>query len=320
MNANQKKICYKYAKITREFIWSIYRKKLRFSNPDKFNDPLDSSPAIEADIELVEITEANLKLLTHIENRKSQSDRFKNHELINFEKISKRHLQSAKDEFLLRSVEIERHIAKLKLSRYGRNEFLKRAHCNNITKNLQKLFACGILSLTTNEKSPLMWSHYADHHKGICVGFTGIGLPISSINYSSELKLRASLIKNYLDGNNVLKDTIRDTIFLRKLMDWEYEKELRMFYRPGDFTFPFEIREIIFGLRCNEDFKYLLFKLFSGIKQESGIPIFYSVELDSYSNEITKMRYSGNQHLEEHYKSLRSKGELINEIDRLQNL
>ena len=45
--------------------------------------------------------------------------------------------------------------------------------CDDANKELADT---GVFSLSSTNNQILMWSHYADHHKGICIGFSGEGL------------------------------------------------------------------------------------------------------------------------------------------------
>ncbi len=80
-----------------------------------------------------------------------------------------------------------------------------------------------IFSLTENNKSALMWSHYADNQKGICIKFnlewfandkTKI---LGAVKYLSEpIKVPHNEMSNHFN------------IFLNKESSWQYEKEWRI--------------------------------------------------------------------------------------------
>ena len=82
-----------------------------------------------------------------------------------------------------------------------------------------------IFSLSQNNNSMLMWSHYADNHKGISIGYRfgdyfphGVG--ISEIKYNNHLKRQVDL--------NDLSNRYTQHL-LTKNEDWSYERESRIF-------------------------------------------------------------------------------------------
>jgi hypothetical protein len=79
----------------------------------------------------------------------------------------------------------------------------------------------GVLSLSSEPASNLMWSHYADAHRGICVEF----------DFQVMEKLRPMPV-TYLDQRpsyNMVRNVaaLSELSFLRKSLDWSYEKEWR---------------------------------------------------------------------------------------------
>lgn len=84
----------------------------------------------------------------------------------------------------------------------------------------------GIFCITKNPTSLLMWSHYANCHRGICVGFDAqetIFKNAKKITYAETLP---RLDKN--DHPEVLLEKIAFT----KSKDWSYEEEYRILSRP----------------------------------------------------------------------------------------
>lgn len=120
----------------------------------------------------------------------------------------------------------------------------------------------GVLSMTERWNSILMWSHYANFHKGFCIGLNESKMRNSNffhnggpVNYETNFPIIHPL-------NN--EDSI-EMMFMqthRKALDWSYEKEYRlvkMFYPeiptteerkifvPSDF-----ISEVILGLKMSD--------------------------------------------------------------------
>ncbi len=64
----------------------------------------------------------------------------------------------------------------------------------------------------------LMWSHYADNHRGICIGFSTTQMGnLEPVEYVSEMRI--------IDGNNA--ESIYKSLALTKSKHWEYEREWR---------------------------------------------------------------------------------------------
>jgi hypothetical protein len=81
----------------------------------------------------------------------------------------------------------------------------------------------GILCLAPMWDSALMWSHYSDHHKGICIGFhRGIDIFYTALKviYQDELPV----VTTPIDKGRELYDKV----FLTKAKCWEYEQEWRI--------------------------------------------------------------------------------------------
>lgn len=84
----------------------------------------------------------------------------------------------------------------------------------------------GILSLATCWKNHLMWSHYANHHKGICIEFSSsvdvfrVALPIT---YVKELPV-------ILRPSDSTDELLRKAL-LTKAECWAYEQEWRVIKR-----------------------------------------------------------------------------------------
>jgi hypothetical protein len=117
----------------------------------------------------------------------------------------------------------------------------------------------GLICLTDNWHSPVMWAHYADKHYGICFGFDVSDRPdlISKVDYVPDrLRERLTLDRSRWDKDQELLVQILRT----KYSDWSYESEYRVFVELKDkeanglyyldFGPEFILREVILGARC----------------------------------------------------------------------
>ena len=88
-----------------------------------------------------------------------------------------------------------------------------------------------ILCLSENQKHILMWSHYADSHKGVCLKLSGPmikkewgrtnGRFVEKVEYVGERK-------EYKHPAHHRRDLIVEKIFTPKYKIWKYEKEWRV--------------------------------------------------------------------------------------------
>ncbi len=138
----------------------------------------------------------------------------------------------------------------------------------------------GLISFSKNENNILMWSHYADQHQGIVIGFdfTKFEKNIFKVEYSNE---RVELTFG-MDKQNVVFKKELINLIRRKAKDWEYEKEYRMFLKledleqkGKDYFLRFHIdniKMIIFGSKISEETKRKII----GIKSLSKVKFFES--------------------------------------------
>jgi hypothetical protein len=83
----------------------------------------------------------------------------------------------------------------------------------------------GILCLSEDPKNILMWSHYANNHSGICIGFNTEITPFNTaaaITYSDE-RPKAEFNSN--------PNRLIERVLLTKSKHWQYEKEWRAIKR-----------------------------------------------------------------------------------------
>lgn len=130
---------------------------------------------------------------------------------------------------------------------------------NNIRRIIEQ---AGIFSMSAKRDNLLMWSHYADYHKGICIEFKTTNGKL----FGCDL-LNVDYVVNY--PKLTLYDEV-DSEFAKKTVrtkseDWKYEEEWRIIYKEiGCQNFPSEeISGVILGSRISERNKALVFKCLS---------------------------------------------------------
>ena len=120
----------------------------------------------------------------------------------------------------------------------------------------------GILSLTKNPNNFLMWSHYANSHKGFCVGFNSqilfdtIECAIGPVTYSNKIP-KFGLFEPI--------DVFTVKLLGTKGTFWKYEEEYRIikqFAANQALQIPAEgIEEIILGCNMNQEERWEIIDL-----------------------------------------------------------
>ena len=124
----------------------------------------------------------------------------------------------------------------------------------------------GICCLSTPRDNLLLWAHYADEHRGLCIGLSTeklgivqlglvksrVLLDLLKVEYSPDMP-QISIIDSMLRPDG--KEDIY-TMISTKSSDWKYEKEYRLVYwghPDGKLSVGREaIAEVILGCRCSD--------------------------------------------------------------------
>lgn len=107
----------------------------------------------------------------------------------------------------------------------------------------------GVKCFTTNNANILMWSHYTNSHKGICLEFDTLEDP-SFFVYPINVVYTESYPRiNFTDKS------FTSTILRTKSKDWEYENEVRVYKRQSGYhNFnPNSLKSITFGCNIPEE-------------------------------------------------------------------
>lgn len=106
----------------------------------------------------------------------------------------------------------------------------------------------GLLCFSSEWHNPLLWSHYADRHRGLALGFD-----VDELKPVSYTKDRPVLTKNDIE--------VGDWLLFLKFEDWDYEQEVRVYTSLedrdpetglyfGNFGEQLILREVIAGPLC----------------------------------------------------------------------
>ena len=86
-------------------------------------------------------------------------------------------------------------------------------------KEMTKRF--GMICFCKHWHNPLLWSHYADKHRGMCLGFDVDDRGLRPVNYVEE---RSDLTMPPTKES-------ADELLFSKYRDWQYEEELRNWFK-----------------------------------------------------------------------------------------
>lgn len=256
---------YKYRAFSHLSLEMLVEDRLYFADPSTFNDPLDTKPRLDPDIDaaamervlellVVQRVEAELKAaaktirykgpktIDHIA-RQSQSD-------------FKRCLQDLRYHATNPEITVEdplRHLLGMEVE----SELLRR-------------YDKGIVSLGERADCPLMWSHYGDQHHGVCIGYSvPADAKVHEVRYGGEPVVKASLVEAMLNGIAGAQGKVDEAVLLRKAPDWKYESEWRLIGDRGSQDSPLELSEVVFGLRCPTAVQFTVFRALE--KRQQGL-------------------------------------------------
>ena len=234
-------LLYKY-RTCEQRTWEIFlNKKLYLSTPEGMNDPLDSSIDIEKEYDRAKNYINSID--DHPEKRKSF--------LI----------------FLLNSShKFQDPITKSKIS-------LNQA----VLRFVQQL---GILSLSKTARDPLLWSHYANGHRGVCLAFDSEEMELENIFINSDVTYleKPPYQDIFMRLTEQLGEFVRpwdkhhhsdeegDAFYTKQLGElmrgnllvksqkWHYEEEYRLVSsKPGLHKFnPTALKQVIFGTKTSD--------------------------------------------------------------------
>jgi len=234
---------YKYRAFSDLTVRMLLLDELFFADPITFNDPLDSRPCLEPDLSEDKLDELLGKLQQQRRDEEVENDL----DYINLKKRSDGEGESLKQ--TVRRVFQEHFVRKIEV------ELIKR-------------YDGGIFCLSERFDSTLMWSHYGDQHKGICLGYSvseAAKKDIHKVDYEQNDRLvKASDVVAMLAGDREAEQRIDQAVLYRKAADWEYEQEWRLIGKRGQQKNPLDLEEVTFGLKCSAEVKAVLVKAMKG--------------------------------------------------------
>ena len=230
---------YKYRSCVARTWDLISNKELYFSHPKDLNDPLDVSIDIQAEYE---------RAKRHVYETDTHPERRSSFLITMLDSIKKGVTESGEYIYLNRAL----------------YEFMQTR---------------GVLSVSKTAHDALLWSHYADAHRGLCLGFNSEILKIEGVSGATDVRYlpHPPYMEKFLEltdeigefcrpwdgvhfteeqGKNFYNkqvDTMLDIGLYTKSEDWKYEMEFRIMSSPGNHPFSSTaLEEIILGSKISD--------------------------------------------------------------------
>jgi hypothetical protein len=130
-------------------------------------------------------------------------------------------------------------------------------------KTREEMNQQGLLCFSESWSNPVMWAHYSDNHKGLCLGFEipdpcdGQESVFDIVKYAEERPVFPANFGTMPDDKRL--GLVRDILFT-KFNHWSYEKEVRAWTsledkENGRYFMPFseklKLAEVILGEKCD---------------------------------------------------------------------
>ena len=259
---------YKYRAFSPLSVQSLVADEVFFADPSSFNDPLDTKPCVEADLALAELQGI---LRTLIERREAADLRSAAKSIgyrgpntaTRIEDRSRRRAKAVLDDLAYHATNPEY------------SEAVEVIHMRLVARKIEdellKRYSTGIYCLGTRASCPLMWSHYGDQHRGLCIGYTVPDNERSNlfkVHYGGSRLVRTSLVAEMLAGDSAATEAVNNAVLLRKAIDWKYEREWRLLGPRGNQRSPLELSSVTFGMRCSSTVQHAVAKALEGRDQD----------------------------------------------------
>ena len=167
---------------------------------------------------------------------------------------------------------------------------------SEVTKLRKKI---PITCFNSNPLNILMWSHYADHHKGIMLefkilkDFSGklLPIPVNYLNVFPIIKMSFPALMEISSSTNASIDfELIEKALLRKSNCWEYEKEYRVFGAEKDSLLigydPLILSSVIIGTKFKSTNKFTLLN-----KSVSAFNKMNKTKVKIYETKLMEDRY-----------------------------
>lgn len=254
------RILYQFQELKNKYLETIYDNKLFISDPNNFNDPFNCWGAIDVNSALQ----------------------------LESEELAKFLFKFGKGNYSVK------HISEVNKNAPKELQQLISSFDKNMNKVIGKYLNCSCF--TSSWDNELMWSHYADKHKGICIGFdlsnwnNFEGYQFGPVQYKIQKPI--NLLELFNDDRSSFTQKTAHQLIFTKNPDWHYEKEWRLATpkltnnKVPLSNLGLSVKEIIFGFTISLESALEQKRLFV----EKGINVdFYIIKLGDNISRLQKV-------------------------------
>jgi len=306
---------YKYYTINQNFYSSIINNELFFSNPRNFNDPFDSYPRFS-------LTSDKIKLKSFFDFLGSKLSKFKSEIFNNSDNLKKHeHYKGLFETFFLAKIFEEELYENEIIDKTNKLIELYTFYSDKL--NFEKLLTqnseyiqikmyydyifitidqhnLGVCCGSNNPKCPVMWGHYANNHKGICIKYDLGYDTTQNICFDAKEKLDVLKVKYSDDPINIFDysieklEDLKFKLLTNKYSKWNYENEIRLINKDQGLLKikRSSITEIIFGCKSTSKDRYTTIKLFASLGYKTDKLLIAKRLPDKYELSIQNMTMS----------------------------
>lgn len=226
-------ILFKYQSFTPEALSNLASRQIWFSRPAKFNDPFDCSIRIDR-------------------GPISDLDYQRVYEFCRNESGDPSGFDAQYSPLAYKNSEFRKQI------QTGLDAAFENQRQIMLNKN-------GVCCFSASNNEILMWSHYADSHKGFCLGFKTNTEP-----FSGALKVAYKADVPAINPVSILLGNVESALHLMTLtkhISWRYEKEWRLLHMEADKVYGYSagiLESIYFGVLMPESQQIVIGKLLGG--------------------------------------------------------
>ncbi len=249
---------YKYRAFSNRTLDALIADRLFFADPSTFNDPLDTRPSLNADID----ADALANILARLVEQRVSAEMSAAAKTIRYN--GPKTLSHIAAHSRRRA---EQMIAEIRYNatnpEYETEDSARFLFGQYVEEELLRRYDKGIVSLAERANCPLMWSHYGDQHKGVCIGYSVTDRAsddLHKISYGGSRLIAASMVTAMLNGDDDARRKVDEAVLTKKAIDWRYEREWRLIGPRGPQGSPLELEEVVFGMRCTPTVRYAIVK------------------------------------------------------------
>jgi hypothetical protein len=247
---------YKYRSFSNLTLSMLVDDTVFFADPTTFNDPLDTKPTLDTDIPNASLETILTQLVKERINAEMSAAATKIRT-----SGPKTHDHIARQS----GIAAERLLADIRYNAtnpdYDINDPAQYLLGYYVQEELLRRYDRGVFSLAKRAACPLMWSHYGDQHRGLCLGYSvpdDNAHDVHEIEYGGSRFVQAKDVDLMLSGDQEARQRVDEAVLLRKARPWAYEREWRLLGPRGEQNSPLELEEVVFGLRCSSAVRFTI--------------------------------------------------------------